>query len=194
MNRLAASFVMGVALLLVVTPWLAVLGAESAPIAPSPAPAAGAVQAELPPPPVPGPGRAPSGGTPVVAREGELESSNLPPLSGRDPFWPVNYVPKKREAPAAVKHGPSPAPAVDVVPESPPDWDEAQKRLDVKGVSHLGRDKTTGKEKYLAVVNGKVVEQGDIVSVTMGGRTYRWRIQAIGSRGVSLVKSSARVE
>jgi len=119
-----------------------------------------------------------------------LMVTNPPARKGRDPFWPVGYVPRKLERTTAVK-------AAAPVPESAPDlglpdWDGARKKMDSRGISRIGRDRDGAQDKYLAVVNGKVVEAGDVVTVPFDGRLYRWRIQAIGPQGITLTRLDIR--
>jgi hypothetical protein len=162
----------------------------------------------LPPPPPPpagptigttspaAPATAPQGEQPMAQPRNESSESDLstetnpPERKGRDPFWPVGYVPRKPVPTTAAK-------AATPVPESTPDlglpdWDGARKRMDSRGISRIGRDRDGGQDKYLAVINGKVVEAGDIVTVPFEGRIYRWRIQAIGPQGIALTRLDIR--
>jgi hypothetical protein len=41
---------------------------------------------------------------------------------------------------------------------------------------------------------GKLAEEGDVVSVTWDGQTYRWKIVSINAGGVSLVKLDVHPE
>jgi hypothetical protein len=119
------------------------------------------------------------------------------PRTARDPFWPVGFVPRPvvRPGTGPSAQGPGAAPApVPVVVARPPNWDEARRRLEIKGVSRIGRDKTTGREMYFADVNGRIVEEGDIVSATWDGRLYRWRLTQISAAGVQLTKLDSRAE
>jgi hypothetical protein len=115
----------------------------------------------------------------------------------RDPFWPVGYVPKVvKKAPVGPKSPKgTPVSVVEVV-ESPrvPHWEEAMRKLDIRGVSLIGRDKESGKSKYLAMVTGRLVEEGDVVNVAYSGRIYRWKVTSIGSAGVAFQKLDVRSE
>jgi hypothetical protein len=128
----------------------------------------------------PGPGTAP----PAVSR------------MARDPFWPVGYVPRPVVRPGVGRsvQGPAAPALVQAVAARPPNWDEARRRLEIKGVSRIGRDKTSGREMYFADVNGRIAEEGDIVSTTWDGRVYRWRLTQISAAGVQLTKLDSRVE
>lgn len=114
----------------------------------------------------------------------------------RDPFWPVGYAPRKREKPlpfelsgtGSVK-APERAPEVKVVA-----WDQARARLDLRGVSSIGRDKTTGKPRFVAVMAGKLVEEGDTISIAFEGQVYRWKAVSVSAAGVQMVKLDVRAE
>ena len=115
----------------------------------------------------------------------------------RDPFWPVGYVQKiVKKPPVVVKPVDVGSASAEGVLEARrvPQWDVARRKLDIRGISILGRDKGTGKPKYLAMVAGKFVEEGAVVSVVYDGRTYRWRLTAIGSNGVTFQKMDVKSE
>jgi hypothetical protein len=163
-----------------------------------------AALAQGPTPPVPAPPAAPAleetavvpvrqsepaVGQPPQEADAQAEPS-APAIKGRDPFWPVGYVPRRPERRAVGK-------TIQVAQESgpelqSPDWDGARKRMDIRGTSRMGRDKDSQQDRYLAVVNGKVVEPGDVVTVTFDGRVYRWRIQSIGPQGITLSRLDCR--
>jgi hypothetical protein len=119
----------------------------------------------------------------------------------RDPFWPVGYVPVKLvkkgglAKPNTKEAGPgASATVVGSVPEPAvrmPMWDDARKRLDIRGIS-LIRDKDSGVPRYLAMVAGKLVEVGNVVVVKFDERVYRWRVVGINEDGVSLQKLDVR--
>jgi hypothetical protein len=143
-------------------------------------------------PPLPGPG--PVDAAPVAPA---VEAPQGVSGTARDPFWPVGYVPRPifKPAPGApgAAAGPALAPATAAVAR-PADWDEARRRLEIKGVSRIGRDRSTGRDRYFADVNGRAVEDGDVVSVTWDGRVYRWRITHISPTGLQLIKLDSRAE
>lgn len=115
----------------------------------------------------------------------------------RDPFWPVGYVPKVvKKAPVGPKApGGTPGSGVSVVePPHVPQWEEAMRKLDIRGISLIGRDKESGKSKYLAMVTGRLVEEGDVVNVAYEGRIYRWKVTGIGPAGVAFQKLDVRSE
>lgn len=165
--------------------------------------------AEMPPVPVlpemPG---SPVGMLPAVGSTGGGEvgvagatdgSVEMPDVTRqRDPFWPVGYTPKKRVikpkglAGSGAQKGSS---VVEVAPEPVrvPVWDEARKRLDIRGIS-LIHDKNSRSPKYLALISGKLVEEGNVVSVKFDDRVYRWRVAGITAEGVSLQKLDIRGE
>lgn len=116
------------------------------------------------------------------------------PTRKRDPFWPVGYAPKVVRK-AVNTRGASPVATV-IAPEPPrtPQWDEARKKLDVRGVSIIGREKGSGKPRYVAMVAGKLVEAGDVVTVTHEELVYRWKVMAISTEGISFQKMNAKPE
>lgn len=88
----------------------------------------------------------------------------------------------KTQAPEA---SPVPAPAEGAASAGAPppvpagNWDAARARLKVGG--------STGQAgKYVAMVNQRLVETGDIVSVKHEGRTYRWVVRSITRDRVEL--------
>lgn len=139
---------------------------------------------------------APAGETPVVQPPVAAPASETTvPRSARDPFWPVGFVPA---VPEKVASGGTPAagPAQVSSPEpettKPLEWDQARQKLGLRGLSSAGRDKVTGKPRYVAVMAGRLAEVGDTVSTAYEGLIYRWKVVAIGSNGVSLVKLDVR--
>ncbi len=130
-------------------------------------------------------------GIAVSAGQGEVPEGGRP----RDPFWPVGYIPKKVKIAPELKSEAGKPVAGFVEPSQGaaqvPLWDEARKKVDMRGISQI-HDKNTGTPKYLAVVAGRVVEPGDVVSVKYIGRLYRWRVTDISEEGVSLQKLDVR--
>jgi len=113
----------------------------------------------------------------------------------RDPFWPVGYTPKVvRKIVEPKVGGVSTASRSEAEVLRIPQWEEAMRLLDIRGVSLIGRDKATGQAKYFAMVTGKFVEEGDVVSVTHGDFVYRWKVVGIGASGVSFTKLDVRKE
>lgn len=114
----------------------------------------------------------------------------------RNPFWPVGYTPKivrkippkagTPVTPGAPGTRDTPA-SVAAVPERVTSWDEARKKLDVRGVSR-------GRGKFWASIGSRTVETGDTVSVTYEKQVYRWRITAINQDGISFQKVDVRSE
>lgn len=118
------------------------------------------------------------------------------PMRLRDPFWPVGYIPRKPEKPLPLEtsgddgvKGPEQKVEVRVAA-----WDQARARLDLRGVSSLGRDKTTGKPRFVAVMAGRLVEEGDTVSLSFEGQVYRWKVVSLSAAGVKMVKLDVRAE
>ena len=112
----------------------------------------------------------------------------------RDPFLPVNFTPpnpvpgtgpadggnippEATEPAGSVTNAVPPAPAV-------PDWAAARKQLVIGGVTRFRRP-GADKDAYAALVNGRLVEAGDVVSVVIGGFKYQWRVVEIGPKGIS---------
>lgn len=85
----------------------------------------------------------------------------------RDPFWPVGYLP-----PEAVVSG---------EPVKSAATDEQRKRaLDSL---RYGGSVRSGGQRY-AIVNGRPVQEGDIVTATVEGNVFRFRVHAISMKGV----------
>lgn len=168
--------------------------------APAPAPLPAVSPAVLPAAVAPVvPAAAPAEAVPPAAADAAPPGTNVVTTS-RDPFWPVGYVPVARRprvkpagasvsAPGAIAEAAGPA-----VAPKPPDWDEARRHIEIRGITRIGRDKTTGRETYFAMINGRMTEEGEVVSVTWDGRTYRWRVGTIGAEGLQLVKLDAKAE
>lgn len=160
----------------------------------------------LPVPPMAEMAGAPVGMPPAVGTETGAEAGVAAPAEGtvagsvvnrrRDPFWPVGYVPKKRVTQPQGGGGMQKGSAVvEVAPEPVrlPAWDEARKRLDIRGIS-LIHEKNSRTPKYLAMIAGKLFETGNMVSVKYDDRLYRWRVKDITTEGVSLQKVDVRDE
>ena len=103
----------------------------------------------------------------------------------RNVFWPVGFDPAAKARTTEVK------PPVPVVPQTPPpppppkpatdqDWVEAGKWLRIEGVSR----NTAGKS--VAIINGRVCQAGETLSLNFNGRTYRWTLKSIDDKGVDL--------
>jgi hypothetical protein len=135
-------------------------------VAPAPAAPAPAVTTTLPAPAVEGDGS---------------------PPARRDPFWPVGYRPEKPATSVAPGETAPPAP-----PPQPTEWERARKLLKITGISVVPGPKGTAGRKYAAIVGGRLVEEGDVVSKALNGFTYRWRVQSIGPTGVKLQQVDSR--
>jgi hypothetical protein len=174
----------------------ALLGLAMSRPAPAPAqmppggpPAAGIAPGD-PPQPEAAPGQ-PLDQNLAQPQEPDVESVEDAP-KGRDPFWPVGYTPKPKVKRSSSSSAPTAA-VPEIAPEqAPPDWEQARKGITIRGISRIGREKGGDRDKYLAVVNGHVVEEGDAVSVQYGGRVYRWKVQSVGPKGVNLAKLDVR--
>lgn len=95
----------------------------------------------------------------------------------RDPFWPVGYRPKSETPPPP----PVVAPSIpDVAPPPPPpppkpvaNWEAARKLLIITGYAEKD-----GKKR--CILNGRLLQEGDLVSVLHASMRYTWRIVEIG--------------
>lgn len=136
-------------------------------------------------------------GKPPDRADPQASAGDEPAATGvrRDPFWPVGYAPRKPEKkPVIVAGDPGVKAPPPVEVARPPDWEEARKRLEIRGISRLGKPRTGTKETYLAAVNGKIVEEGELVMAAFDGRVYRWRVVGIAPGGLSLQKLDVRAE
>ncbi len=91
----------------------------------------------------------------------------------RDPFWPVGYVPQVIQAVAQQQE--------DVQAESEKTkelWDEAQEQLTIAGISDMGP------AGLFAVINGRMTQASQIVSIQYKGYVFEWRVTEITPRGV----------
>ena len=88
----------------------------------------------------------------------------------RDPFWPIGWTPPKI---TVTDEGP-----VVVQPRAPVRWNDARKRLQISGLSRMPDG------RYLAILKGiGVVEEADVVAVTLVDFVYKWRITSITEKG-----------
>jgi hypothetical protein len=102
----------------------------------------------------------------------DIAELNMAERDVRDPFWPVGYYPEwwlKRNQPEAEE---------DVVKRDK--WAEAREQVRISGMSRMG---SSG---YFAVINGRTMSRGDVVTVEYEGVTYRWILADIGQEGVRL--------
>ncbi|MEI7437956.1 MAG: hypothetical protein WCL16_14215 [bacterium] len=104
----------------------------------------------------------------------------------RNPFWPVGYLPPPDPARAAAPD----LTAAIAAPQSR--WQQARKQLMIQGLTR-SQAPGDGHPHYLAVINGRMVETGDRVSVELDGVRYRWLVQSITAQGVNLEKVDALV-
>lgn len=120
------------------------------------------------------------------------EPAAAPARKLRDPFLPVNYSRPVSDQGTDVAMEP-PVASTNTVSATgtAPDWALARKRLVVGAVSRYRRP-GSDKDVYAALVNGRLVEAGDVVSVVMGGFRYQWRVRDIGPQGISFNEISER--
>ena len=144
------------------------------------------LRAQAPPPPIPIPAAAPQ--VPAAALPAAPEtaaSAEAPPVvipegltpDKRDPFWPVGYRPKSAEELAQEKM------RSEMLRKNiaPPKWDEARAGLRIGGYM-----KTPG--GYTSLVNNALVNAGDVVALLFEGKQYRWKVETISARGISLAQ------
>lgn len=95
----------------------------------------------------------------------------------RDPFWPVGYMPEKTEPQPGIKT---------VVPKpkiaSEDDWKQAEKKLIVSSI--LKSKNAAGEDLFHALINGKIVSPGDIVTTTLRDFTFYFKTTSISTDGV----------
>jgi len=123
---------------------------------------------------------------------GETDSTTTQAARLRDPFWPVGYVPSN---PVPVKidlatgqptYAPTAIPDLPPPPPKIPQWDQARRQLKIQGISRVGLDKKTGRPTFFAVINGRVVEEGNIVEAVTPDFKYRWKVASIAEKNVKL--------
>jgi hypothetical protein len=89
----------------------------------------------------------------------------------RDPFWPVGFV-----APIAADN----ARALEAR-AAETEWDAARKLLVINGV--MRATQSSAHYPFYAIINGQFVETGGVVSVSLGGKVFRWRVVRITENG-----------
>lgn len=118
----------------------------------------------------------------AAAEAGSVSDLRKPPAApgakavGRDPFWPVGYVPAGQRVATPAPPPRVERPTMPVRPAIVEDWDSARKLLSVTGVGSTGQD-------AWSIVNKRVVKAGDTVSVILEGMRYQWRVASIGPNG-----------
>ena len=65
-----------------------------------------------------------------------------------------------------------------VTPRAETRWPEARDRIPVGGIIALQND------RYVALIDGRIVEPNRVVSVEFEGLVYRWRIRSVTSKGI----------
>ena len=111
--------------------------------------------------------------------EGANNAKKSVPAAKRDPFWPVGFVPtgvqKIEMEEKQVKR-----------PVGDHDWNGAMKLVVINGVSHRGGN------EYVAIVNTKMKQVGDTITVSHQGVSYTWAVDHIKPPGsVKLRRVSA---
>ena len=95
----------------------------------------------------------------------------------RDPFWPVGFSPEPVKPKTEVKASPSlpkPPPVRRVVEPPKPvvDWKEARRGLRITGFAEANGVRR-------CFVGGRLVSEGETVSLTLNGLKYAWRVARI---------------
>jgi hypothetical protein len=100
-------------------------------------------------------------------------------LAERDPFWPIDYVPSDG-TPTPVPEAPDAPP-----PGLSPEELRAQKEREIKEA--LNRKATVIKDgKVFALVNGKLVSQGDTLPVRSNKQTFLLRVKVLTEDNIVL--------
>lgn len=97
---------------------------------------------------------------------GPAGAFSMEPL--RDPFWPVGYFPENWQAENPAEKQPAST--------SGSDWDGPSAQIAVTGTSRMG-------DKAVAIINGDLKEEGDLIEISHGGRIYQWKLKKINASG-----------
>lgn len=123
------------------------------------------------------------------SRAVETNAETSAPAIGRperNPFWPVGFDPAAKaralEQKIAESLSRTPTPPPPPKPATEQDWTEARKWLRIEGVSRT----STGES--VALINSRVNQVGEFVSINYNGRVYRWTVKAIDENGVDLAR------
>lgn len=86
----------------------------------------------------------------------------------RDPFWPPDYVPVSQPGVGSADD------AMAKVNEI--EWRGAEQRLreTIRGVTRLPNK--NGQVEFLALINGRAVGVGEVVSLSHNNKVYRWKV------------------
>ncbi|MBP7274621.1 MAG: hypothetical protein KBA51_00280 [Kiritimatiellae bacterium] len=96
----------------------------------------------------------------------------------RNIFWPIGRVES-----GIVHPGEQVKPQTKIqVPEHQTDWEGARKQINLSGLSRLGG------RGPMALIDGALYKENDILAVSYKGLLYRFRILKIDDRGLSLSK------
>lgn len=111
----------------------------------------------------------------------------------RDPFWPVGYHPHAVViVPSNVPPPPPEIPQKKITPPEEPKPDPlvimqmaAALQAKIKTQLKVGAFMKSG-GRELALVNGQIVAEGDKLSVSVDGQSYRFKVKAISASSVNL--------
>ena len=119
-----------------------------------------------------GPGATNTPAPPAVSAAPPAAVPPVPP----DPLVPAAAAPAPTEAPPPPS---TPASVAAQAAQPAADWATARKLIKIVGITGRPGD-------YVALVNQRVVNPGDLISVRHGDRTYRWTVREINRDQVQL--------
>ena len=118
----------------------------------------------------------------VTSKDDEILQFARRSADMRDPFWPYGFKPKPKpkpeEEPKEEPKEPEPPPKV----ESKPLWDDAVRALSIQGIM------SAADGAYMAVINGQVASEDDVVAIVYKGKRYSWEVESITQNGVKFRK------
>lgn len=106
-----------------------------------------------------------------------LSASAAAEAPGRDPFWPVGYIPKAEEEVEVEEVPAKPtSPILVTIPKAPskpkPDWARARRHLRVSGFAESGDGRA-------CFINGRLVAEGELVTLDLDGYRYTWKVAKV---------------
>ena len=100
-------------------------------------------------------------------------------FADRDPFWPIDHVPSGQNPPPEIDKPEEPKPGLS------PEELKAKTERQIKEA--LNRKATVVKNgKVSALVNGKLVSQGDTLTVKSEGQTFRLKVKILTADNIVL--------